>query len=376
MGVRMMNNNEDTDLNQVSGGYNYQDLKGELENGNINALNDAGLIGAETAEYLETIRKSFKKSDKKWPKYDNPDETAEKYYETKQYLGVLRREINKNTRKAVEKGNEAFVDLLKGNTYEGNSLDISEDTENIEILMDLFRRKPKHTDWTNRNLQMTIFSSNVPPTGRGKTSFSYYMIEVGRKVHPTAIVYTNNTSDNFRNIPGKWSDIEQELRKDGEKIVMIDEAAQIFNYNDGKGGEIVSKFLRLARKNRTHIIMISHTGKDVPRDIRRQMFFTNKLEEKDAEVGYGITDSSENDRLEISEKIVELEGIRDTLYDYESDDEGVEIEFDMDEEESEENVEMVSCKEDGCGRNTKYTSEEEAQNIVETGYCFVHDPDK
>jgi hypothetical protein len=107
-------------------------------------------------------------------------------------------------------------------------------------------------------------------------------------------------------------------------------------YADQTAGKEVSQMLALLRHNKTHLIMVAHTGAGIPADIRRQMFFINKLGDKEAEIGYGITEMPQDDRYEIANVQFKLENIPHTSVDYKSQgEEAIQIRFgDEDSEES------------------------------------------
>jgi hypothetical protein len=267
----------------------------------------------------------------------------------------------------VEKNKRGKMDFREGISAGGSNIDM-EPWREYEKIKDLFRQEPRVTDFTNNIFQGIIFSSSVPPTGRGKTNTMYTFVKMCQTVFPDLRVLSNNTSDPFETVDKRWDDIEKSIREyDGWQILLIDEAAQFLQYADQTSGKTVSQMLKLLRHNHCHLIMVGHTGRDIPADIRRQMFTIDKKSEKEAVVGYGITQQSGKDRMEVGDELMTLENIPATSVEYDDiDDEGIEIIFEGGESDDEDE-EVVTCK--ACNATS-----EQYSVIKEDGFCPYHDP--
>ena len=232
------------------------------------------------------------------------------------------------------------------------------------MLKDLYRNPPQVSDNPNEIFQMAIFSNAIPPTGRGKTSFGYFMVEIAQSVNDNLRVLSNNPNDPFDTTDKKWSNIEKEIKSyDGEMLLYIDEAAQFLQFSDQSGGMSISKIMKLLRHNDTHLIMVGHTGMDIPKDIRRQMYFANKTSKTEAVIGYGIKDMKNDDRKEINNVECRVT-VPDTEIDYGGKgDPARDIIFDDGENSSDDDDESVNiCQAETnsgsqCNNQAKYPSD-------------------
>ncbi|MFC6826528.1 hypothetical protein [Halopelagius fulvigenes] len=194
----------------------------------------------------------------------------------------------------------------------------------------------------------------------------YTLVEIGQTVFPDLRVLSNNTSDPYETVPEQWVDVEQSIRDyDGWQILLIDEAAQFLQYADQGAGKTVSQMLKLLRHNHCHLIMVGHTGMDIPADIRRQVFVLDKISQKKGILGYGITGSSQGDTMQVAQEVLRLDSIPATSIGYDDiDDEGIEIKFDKDtSEDSTEAVSAPQCQAETnagnqCPNDAKYPPEE------------------
>lgn len=269
----------------------------------------------------------------------------------------------------VEQGNRSKLDFREGTGGNQNDVDV-EPWRRYEQVKDLFRQEPRVADFTNNIFQCIIFSSAIPPTGRGKTNTMYTLTEFAQVVHPDIRVMSNNTSDPFETVPRKWNDLEESIREhDGWQLLLIDEAAQFLQYADQTAGKTVSQMLKLLRHNYCHLIMVGHTGRDIPADIRRQVFVLDKKSEKTGVLGYGITPQTDGDRMQVSEEVLKLQNIPETKVGYDDiDDEGIQIVFDDDDDEAGDDEEVVECAVPDCMANS-----EQYDEVAETGFCPYHD---
>lgn len=273
---------------------------------------------------------------------ENPDdiEDDDMYQLLFSRLETLTAWDSKNT------GDVSSMRAIAGSQYEDNSIEMA-DWNAYEQIKDLFRQSPEYTDFTNNIFQCVLFSSAIPPTGRGKSNTAYTLIEIAQTVFPDLRVITNNTSDDFETTPEQWADLEATIKEDSSqwKVLFIDEAAQFLQYADQGAGKSLSQRMKLLRHNRCHLILVGHTGMDVPADIRRQMFFLDKQTQKKAIFGYGLTSSSNSDTMEVAEEIFRINDMPETNVSYNDiDDEGIKIKFDDDVADSEDREPAIQCE--------------------------------
>ena len=296
------------------------ELREALARGDLPALAEAGLLKQQDLEYLLSFKRSI--------------EDAE---DTDRYQELLMQAVSKKVDKAVEHGNLSVMSHANGVTGGNKSVPMA-DWNKYEQIKDLYRQEPTfNTEFTNSIFQCIIFSSRVPPTGRGKSNTMYTLVEIGQTVFPDLRVMSNNTSDPFETVSEQWADIEQSIRDyDGWQILLIDEAAQFLQYADQGAGKTVSQMLKLLRHNHCHLIMVGHTGMDIPKDIRRQVFVLDKTSQKQGVLGYGITSGGSGDTMQVAQEVLRLNSIPATGVEYDDiDDEGIEIKFDGGENDDE-----------------------------------------
>lgn len=311
--------------------WSPRDLAEMIKKGEISALTELGMLSYSDADYISDYFDSYER-------YHNssPAEDGDKEYER-----MIRRAGTRELNKAVFDGNISQIAFAVGNTREAESL---EDWNTVEIIKDMYRKNPKHNGLSNNVFQAILFSSNVPPTGRGKSSFAYTNIEIAKTVHEDLHVKTNNPSDEFETIPKQFDKLKNWIEtQDGEKLILLDEAKQFLMFEDHKSGKILSKLLALNRHNRCHMLVVGHTGAGIPKDLRRQMFFIDKQSEKKATIGYGLT-SSGDERYEVNNVLYEFDNIPHTNLDYESEgEESINLEFSSTDDETDKKEELVKA---------------------------------
>lgn len=315
--------------------WNAQQLREILKRGDtdIPALQDAGIVSKNTLNYLLDLKNY------------HPDGL-----DSREAKIALERGVSHGVHDAVQSGDQTILAHLSGKSSTKEVIDMAE-WRKYEALKDLWRNPAQYTQWNNNVFQAVIFSDQIPPTGRGKTSFAYTMAEVAQAVHPDLNIITNNPSDKFTDTPRKWTELEDMIRQtddDQWSLLIMDEAAQFLQYSDRSEGLTISRKMKLLRHEKCHLILIGHTGRDVPADIRRQMFFINKKSEKRAVLGYGLTKKSKGDRMKVEEELITLKRISHTSIEYNSQgektiniqfDDGSEVEEEESEEENEEDEE-------------------------------------
>ena len=327
-------------MNQKINNYSFAELREQLINEEIETLREAGLLDPDTIAHLESFREHYKPNSRQH--YDKQAK-AEEYYNTEYYVERVRRQVGENLSKAVKTGNLAVVEHATG-LADGNTVNVA-DWREYERVKDLWRQNPRVTDLTNAIFQCILLSSQIPPTGRGKTATMYWLTEVAQTVYPDINILSNNPNDPFETTPESWDGVEYWIRNTaGWKLLLIDEAAQFLQYDDQKSGKSVSKMLKLLRHNDCHLMMVGHTGRDIPADIRRQVFVADKTSKTTADLGYGVEQGSD-DRMQVADTVMQLNGIPMTSVDYGGKgNPAVDIDFD-DESLSSDVVESVDVAE-------------------------------
>ena len=291
--------------------YSFAELREQLINEEIETLREAGLLDPDTIAHLESFREHYTPETRQH--YDKQAK-AEEYYNTEYYVERVRRQVGENLSKAVKTGNLAVVEHATG-LADGDTVNVA-DWRQYERVKDLFRQNPRVSDLSNAIFQCVLFSSEIPPTGRGKTASMYWLVEVAQTVYPDISVISNNPNDPFETTPESWDGVEYWIRNTkGWKLLLIDEAAQFLQYADQTSGKSVSKMLKLLRHNDCHLMMVGHTGRDIPADIRRQVFVMDKTSKQQADLGYGV-EQGKDDRMQVADTLMQLDGIPMTSIDY------------------------------------------------------------
>lgn len=182
----------------------------------------------------------------------------------------------------------------------------------ILVLTDLFKNPAEYTnEFTNENIQLGIGTDKSgAKTGVGKSWTKAVGIEVIRFVRniPPENVYTN-VIDWYEDIPETKDELLELLRnEDEETIVGLDEAAQFLQYADQTYGKEISQAAKMARHNKTHMIFVGHTGKDIPADIRRQCAWIMKHSEQTGSVGFNPVED-ESGHMTLQNTLYEFEGM-------------------------------------------------------------------
>ncbi|MFC6723209.1 hypothetical protein ACFQE1_02130 [Halobium palmae] len=176
-------------------------------------------------------------------------------------------------------------------------------------------------------------------TGTGKSDFAYLISEGGerayKRIGQSLQIASNNDTDPYQQVE-KWSEAEGWMQEmDGPKLLILDEAAQGLKNKDMTAGDVLGKAIRLMRKYNCHLILISHTGKDIPLDIRRQVVFARKGSKKTATLGNKLEEDSSGE-MQIKNVEYDLKNIPPTDVKYDSYDDRGEFEWDIDEDDSTE----------------------------------------
>jgi hypothetical protein len=302
--------------------YEYAELKEYITNGDIDidVLAESGLLSKRLIRRFRSV--------KRYKDVDNIKETEE-------WERLGKSHINRKLRDAVANDRTQEVAVSLGLTTQENT-NIA-DWKKYEKIKDLFRNKPIYSDFTNSVFAGYVFSSAVTKTGRGKTDWAYSLSEMAKSVNPDISFFSNQKSDEFNDLPKNWNNIKKIIReKDGEKFIIIDDASAFLQYADRQEGVMLSEELVYLRKNKTHLVLVSHTGRDVPANVRRHMFAIDKQDKKRAIIGNETT-TRKSGAVEIANELLEVENIPSTSIKYEHrEDAGYQISFDEEEQEEEQ----------------------------------------
>ncbi|NEU56267.1 ATP-binding protein [Halorussus sp. MSC15.2] len=326
------------------------ELRESLSAGDLPALAEAGLLSGDDLQYLLSYKRSV------------PD--AE---DTDRYQELLMQAVSEKMNGAIEAGNLSVMSHATG--VKSKRVDTSS-WQAVTELVDLW-----NSDDRDDMLNMMVYAPLPPegPTGVGKTDFAYTVIEAGMRAYPGLSVASNNTSDEFADVQA-WSELEEWLEEqDGTKAFLLDEAAQVLQFADMRAGKALSKLIKLLRKYQCHLIVISHTGKDIPKDIRRMVLLCRKESKKKATIGVGLDEV--NGDMQIDRELLKLGNIPPARLEYESIDDKGEFVFDMNDEDEagaseddgDESPDRVKCRGvnkegESCGTLTDH----------ESGFCEWH----
>ncbi|UPV73182.1 hypothetical protein M0R89_11550 [Halorussus limi] len=331
-------------------GYKAGQIRELIDGGNIDAVLDAYQTDIDDAADLLMM------FDRAGVAEDNPLRAALARKARTETLRDARREGNLDTLSASSG--------LTDNRVDAGDRDLSDEVNR------LFR--PSDRD---HMLNLVLYAPPPPegPTGVGKTDFAYRILEeaiIEHLPYGGLEVSSNNRSDPFPDVES-WMELEEWLEEtDGTKAFVWDEAAQVLQYADMSAGKALSQLIKLLRKYNCHLILIAHTGKDIPKDVRRMVLFCQKESKKEATIGAGLEEDSSS-WMVIRDEMMQFRDIDATSIEYDSEGDTGDFEFDKDEngddaDESNE-LELRKCRGhnrhgEGCGQRTRH----------ESGYCDAH----
>lgn len=302
---------------------------------------EAGMIDApETQALIRELRNAWTND---WGRFEDSEV----------YRRLAGAGMDETIQRAVAHGHKPTMDRVMGRVEDKPDLS---GYRTIEQLEQLIRDMPV--------FQMYLYSGKKPPTGAGKTDFALFLSEIFERVYPDAKFGSNiQSTDSWAFTTTQYSEMLEWLNDtDGKKLFIIDEASQDFGSNS-KEGKALSKLLKLFRKKNANLIIIGHTGRDIARDVRRQVLVCNKHSEKTATVGYGLTE--EDEEIHIANEIQPIKGIPATNREYWS---GEETTWDMDMDvDDNEDEEAPQCKAVTKASGTRCT-----QDATHGAYCYNH----
>jgi hypothetical protein len=88
-------------------------------------------------------------------------------------------------------------------------------------------------------------------------------------------------------------------------------------FDDMNAGKALSNLIKLLRKYNCHLILVGHTGKDIPLDIRRMVLFALKESKKKAVIGAGLEEDSAG-WMQVKNVLYTLRNIPATTIEYDS----------------------------------------------------------
>lgn len=248
---------------------------------------------------------------------------------------LLQRAVSRGAWEAIYSAHGARLDAYTGLSNNYADMSSSEIRDELRSL------------WTDYDTFQAVLWGPLPPrgpTGVGKTNFAYKLLEVGKSAHEDLSIASNNETDNFETIQS-WSELKEWLKtEDGRKAFLLDEGAQVLQYADQTAGKVLSQMLKLLRKYNGNLLVVGHTGKDIPKDLRRQLLAIRKESDKKATVGVGMEEQGDGEMV-VRKTLLRLEGIEPTVYEYDDLDTG-DFEFDMESEDQEECKVVIQADDD------------------------------
>lgn len=288
---------------------------------------------------------------------DVPDDIRD----DKMYQLMMSRLETLTAHDAVRNGDVSSMRAVAGR--QGQARTDARQKEWLDVVKALF--KPDDRD---HMLNLITYAPPPPegPTGVGKTDFVYTLIDSALMFEDYEVA-TNNNSDPYTTIT-TFAEYKYWLRQvDKPKIAFFDELSQELMYSDQNEGKQLSNITKLGRKYNCHNLGIGHTGKDIPKDVRRMYMFALKESKKEAKIGAGLTEDQRG-WMQIDNEIHLINQIPESTTSYESYDDTGDFSFDDDnirkefKQQFEDNVE--TCRIEDCD-----------QTILDTqGLCKHHDP--
>jgi hypothetical protein len=258
-------------------------------------------------------------------------------------------------RDAVRTGNVSKMRGIAGAQYNDAKMDTSS-WRSAEVLTDVLWRPEDRDHMVNLIIYgPTPKIKTGSNTGSGKSDFAYSALEGGirayERVGKTLQIASNNDTDPFEQVE-RWTDAEKWMKEvDGPKVLLLDEAAQGLMYADMSAGKVVSRVIKLMRKYHCHLILIGHTGKDIPQDVRRQVVYARKENKKNVTLGNKLEEDSSGE-MQIKNVEFELGKLPPTNLEYESIDDKGEFEWDIDETTSADSEDDSGANEPVCQAET------------------------
>ncbi|WP_254838084.1 ATP-binding protein [Natronomonas marina] len=235
-------------------GYSFSELREQLENAELPALREAGLLDEDTIRHLESFRQHYDPESR--PHYET-GEPAWFYYNTEYYVEVVRREVGRNLRRAVKNGNIAVVEHATGLAGGGGS---AMDFVDYEHLGQLIERP---------SLLLLLFGD----TGSGKTMTGVRLAELW-KLRVGGTILTNVRSLAEANDGVEYVEAYPDLlhycveNPQERKLLVADELSSLMSgyaADRAKVEELMRPLVRKMRKKpfRLSIIGIGHRPGDI-----------------------------------------------------------------------------------------------------------------
>jgi len=344
------------------GGYNVAKLKGKLENEELPALREAGLIPPDKIDYLESYKESYEPYQAEH--YNDSDKEAYYYFNSKKYVRLVRRYVGKTLSKAVENGNWSIIQHAVGLAE-----DEREDMDFVE-----YKRFEQQCE-----LDGMMFNI-LGPRGGGKSNFFYRWIEFLLEKYDDAVFAVNEPSvaelhERLTHVTTDKEVILWALNHQGmEKWVFLDEMTSKFSarntsfYDAEVAHELGTKF----RKKPLNLnwVNVYHEPDDPPptwREGDSAVFIrkegNTRLQTQKTAVFYGSCNSGK-----LENPMFELYGIKENELGYDTD---VNPDWDWELEEDE--------FEDMINNPHKYVKEEEdgpEEEYFEDDYEFGENEDE
>ncbi|SEL50138.1 sigma factor-like helix-turn-helix DNA-binding protein [Haloferax larsenii] len=155
--------------------YGYSVLRENLNNGKLPALREAGLIQSKRVlERLEKYKRTYESN--RAPHYEDPNKDAYWYFNSKVYVDIVRKEVNRVISEGVRNGNSALISHVNGlsDKQKRSDLDFHDFFKLEEIL-----KSPA--------FMLNVFGS----PGEGKTMTAVKLAESWLLFHGDGLIITN-----------------------------------------------------------------------------------------------------------------------------------------------------------------------------------------
>ncbi|QKY20671.1 hypothetical protein B4589_009870 [Halolamina sp. CBA1230] len=256
-------------------GLDIKNLRERLaKNGDIHALQEAGLLDERTIKKLLSYKRSYESESA--AHYDNPEETAYYARNTKYWRETVERELSENLRKAVQNGNWQVIAFALGR---GSSEE--------QVRMD-FGDYEKHRSLLQEPGLVELMFAGM---GGGKTMTAVRQAETWMMIYPNGMVVSNIKSWSEKHdrveYVGDLRDLVETASENPEQRVfaVLDEfglkGSAYGGINQEAMEKVMKNFVRLMRKEpyKLQIVGISQRPTDIHPTLRNDKLAVYAIKE-------------------------------------------------------------------------------------------------
>jgi len=299
-------------------GYNVKQLRESLVSSDINALADAGLLDDDTVDYLLTFEDAYEPESQ--PHYET-GEPAWYAEHTELWHSMVRREVSKNLRKAVQNGNQEIIEFALGFV------------DREETAMDFVDYERLRQVLTEPAMMLFLFGA----MGAGKTYTAFRLVELWRMLtggHVLTNVRSVAEKCDWIHYVSGYADVIRYCieHPDQRKLLVGDELSSLMSGYSGDRDAVETLMRPLTRKMRKWPFQMSFIGigHRPQADIHPSMLngemakfgFKPGATKKQQRKNLAIYDALDGEQGDEDEKLVEVSGIAKTNLAVDTDESG------------------------------------------------------